>query len=103
MSGKYAYGKRALALCDVCGFTYKLHELKRVYKRRNDTGIMACPTCWDADHPQNFTGDDPVFDPQALRDARPDSAEYAASRANTVPVNSLHALTELARVTVTTS
>jgi len=102
MSG-FASGKHALGICDICGFTYKLQRLRYEYSRGRNTHIKACPTCWSEDHPQNFLGSQPVDDPQALRDARPDSAELAASRGLTYPVTSLLAIADVGTVTVTVS
>lgn len=86
MSGTFAKGKKAKALCDVCGFTYKLSELKPVIVRGNKTSIKACPICWDVDHPQNMLGRFRITDPQALRDPRPATAELGAVRGIVVPV-----------------
>ena len=35
-----------------------------------------CPACWDPDQPQLKVGMFPVFDPQALRNPRPDTSYY---------------------------
>jgi hypothetical protein len=80
MSYKYASGQKAIAICDVCGFQYKLRELKELIVKGNKTNIKACPECWNPDQPQNKLGEFPVEDPQALRNPRPDSAELVASR-----------------------
>jgi hypothetical protein len=80
MSYKYASGQKAIAICDVCGFQYKLRELKELVIKGNKTNIKACPECWNPDQPQNKLGEFPVEDPQALRNPRPDSAELVASR-----------------------
>ena len=86
MANRFASSQKALGVCDVCGFTCKLRELKNVYKKGRDTNIKACPECWDGDHPQLKLGEFPVNDPQALRDPRPDSNQYASSRATIEPV-----------------
>jgi hypothetical protein len=86
MGQRFASNKRAVALCDVCGFQYKLRELRNVIVKGRDTNVKACPECWDPDHPQLHLGEYPVDDPQALRDPRPDNAEYAQSRAQRIPV-----------------
>lgn len=70
--GKFATGKFALGLCDICGFQYKLSELRELVVRKKLTGEKACPTCWDPDHPQNMQGMYRIEDPQALRDPSPD-------------------------------
>ena len=80
MGYRYASGNKALALCDICGFQYKLRELRSTIKKGKITDIKACPECWNPDHPQLHLGEIPVEDPQALRDPRPDSAELVSSR-----------------------
>lgn len=86
MSARFASGKNAIAECDVCGFRYRLHELRSLVKKGVTTSIQACPTCWNPDHPQNELGRYPVDDPQAIRNPRPDFAGYAQSRAQIIPV-----------------
>lgn len=102
MSVRYASGKKAAGICDVCGFRYKLKELKSTTVKGRVTSTLACPTCWDKDHPQNFLGMYPVHDPQALRDPRTDRAEYAESRALILPVSGSRSLTTLGNITVST-
>lgn len=68
---KFSSGKYALGLCDVCGFRYKLLDLKWQFIRGQKTGILACRTCDDPDHPQNFLDRAVRVDPQALQNARP--------------------------------
>lgn len=80
MGHRFASGKKALAICDVCGFQYKLGQLRKLVEKGRVTETKACPECWDPDHPQLHLGEVPVEDPQALRDPRPDSAELVASR-----------------------
>ena len=43
----YATGKFARALCDRCGFEYKLNELKEEWN-----GAKTCPSCYESKHPQ---------------------------------------------------
>lgn len=38
------------------------------------TGLLVCEECWDPDQPQNHLGRNPVNDPQALRNPRPDKS-----------------------------
>jgi len=80
VSNRFASSQRALAICDVCGFPYKLRELKELIEKGRNTNVKACPECWNPDHPQLHLGEYPVDDPQALRDPRPDSSELASSR-----------------------
>ena len=78
--GQFASGKNALAICDVCGFQCKLVTLKSLTFRGKPTGTKACEECWNEENPQNYLGMYPVYDPQAIRNPRPDSAELVASR-----------------------
>lgn len=100
--GDFASGRKALGVCDVCGFTYKLRELRALVVKRVTTSTKACPECWDEDHPQNNIGEVRVRDPQALRDPRPDSGQYAQSRATILPVKMKTIHTSLGTVTVLT-
>jgi|GEM_PF-7008480 len=43
----YAVGKRAIGLCQRCGFVYKLKELREDGYRH----ILVCDTCYDTAHP----------------------------------------------------
>ena len=47
----YAAGKKALAICDRCGFTVKLKDLKYEVRDSSRTGMRICPNCIDKDHP----------------------------------------------------
>ena len=103
MSNRFASSQRALGICDVCGFQYKLRELRSVFVKRRDTNIKACPECWDPDHPQLQLGEYPVDDPQAIRDPRPDSSEYAASRSAIIPSKSVAGTGFIGQVTIAMS
>ena len=103
MGNRFASSQRALGICDVCGFQYKLRELRNVFVKRRDTNIKACPECWDPDQPQLQLGEYPVDDPQSIRNPRPDSAEYAQSRAIIVPLQPAPCAGFVGTVTVTTS
>lgn len=78
MSG-FALGKRALAVCDRCGFQYNLKQLKPLTIKTKQVNILVCPTCWEPDQPQLQLGMYVVEDPQALRNPRPDTS-YSESR-----------------------
>ena len=52
MSNRFASTKRAIAECDICGFQFKLRELKNLVRKGQDTNLKACPECWSPDHPQ---------------------------------------------------
>ena len=73
MAETFAAGKHALGICDRCGFTQKLKDLKEETVRMKPTGFKVCPSCFSVDHPQNMQGLHPVYDPEALRDPRPDT------------------------------
>ena len=76
MANKFSSGKNSIAECDICGFRYKLSQLKALTIKTKVTNILACPTCWDPDHPQLQLGMYPVEDPQAVRNPRPDNSYY---------------------------
>jgi hypothetical protein len=76
MANKFSSGKNAIAECDVCGFRYMLSQLKPLTIKTKITNILACPECWDQDHPQLQLGMYPVEDPQAVRNPRPDFVGY---------------------------
>lgn len=73
MGNRFSSGKHAIAICDRCGFRYKLLELKKEVVKLKETGLLVCPECWDPDHPQLQLGMYPVEDPQALMNPRRDS------------------------------
>ena len=79
MGTKYASGKNAIAQCDRCNFRFKLTELKRLVIKTKNVNILVCKTCWEPDQPQLSLGLYPVYDPQAIRDPRPDSPSYYQS------------------------
>lgn len=72
MSNRFTAGHKSIAECDICGFRYKLKELKTLVIKTKNVNIKACPTCWDPDHPQLQLGMYPVEDPQAVMNPRPD-------------------------------
>lgn len=76
---QFAAGKKALGVCDRCGFQYLLSELKPLTVKTKNINTLVCPTCWEPDHPQLRLGMYIVQDPQALRDPRPDIS-YDTSR-----------------------
>lgn len=72
MASKFSSGKYAIAQCDRCNFRFKLSELRIQTLKTKPYRIKVCQTCWEPDHPQLKIGMYPVFDPQAVRDPRPD-------------------------------
>ena len=103
MTNRFASGQKAIGICDVCGFQYPLRKLHTTFVKGRKTNILSCPTCWDPDHPQLRLGEFPVDDPQALRNPRPDSAEYAESRAIILPMRPVVGTGFIGQVTVITS
>jgi hypothetical protein len=69
---KYASGKYAIAECDRCGQRYKLKELRKLVIKTKQVSIKVCQECWEPDQPQLQLGMYPVYDPQAVREPRPD-------------------------------
>jgi len=74
MGGPFAAGKHAFGFCDRCGFRYPLGDLRAEVVNLEQTGIKACPECWNPDQPQNQLGRKPMVDAQALRNPRPTGA-----------------------------
>jgi hypothetical protein len=82
MSNRFASAKNSIAMCDRCGFQYKLTALKKEIQKTKIYNLLVCPQCWDPDQPQLQLGMYPVDDPQAVRNPRNDSTYYTAG-ANT--------------------
>ena len=61
----YASAKFAIALCDRCGFQYKLLELKKEWNN-----LKHCSECFEKKHPQ-LEPKTVVADPEALYEPRP--------------------------------
>jgi hypothetical protein len=75
---KYASGKFSIAECDRCGQRYMLKELRKLTIKTKMVNIKVCPECWEPDQPQLQLGMYPVYDPQAVREPRPDVSYYEA-------------------------
>ena len=82
---KFASGKYAIAECDRCGQRYMLKQLKKLTIKTKLVSIKVCPECWEEDQPQLQLGMYPVYDPQALREPRPD-VSYQQSGLNGLQV-----------------
>ena len=72
-----ATGKRAKAVCDICGFVYPHNVMKK-----NSFGLLVCPTDYDGafdekNHPQNKAPD--VKDDETIKDPRPTQNEAFTS------------------------
>ena len=81
MSNRFASGPRAIAICDRCGFQYKLKQLRTEVVKQKKYELLVCPECWTPDQPQLMLGTFPVDDPQALRNPRRDTT-YITSGLN---------------------
>lgn len=79
MTIAFSSGKNAIAECDRCGFQYKLKELRKLEQSDRLIDFLVCNSCWEPQHPQEDLGKYPVFDPQAVRDPRPDTSYYTAT------------------------
>lgn len=73
MGSRYASSKQAIAICDRCGFRFRLRELRELIVKTKKVNMLVCRECWEPDQPQLQLGMYPVDDPQALRNPRPDS------------------------------
>lgn len=78
MGNRFASGKIAIAICDRCGFRFKLRQLRDLIVKTKKVNTLVCPECWDPDHPQLQLGMYPVDDPQALRNPRRDTTYITA-------------------------
>jgi len=94
VANKFASGKFAIAECDRCGQRFKLKQLKKEIVKTRIVEIKVCPACWEPDQPQLSVGLYPVFDPQALREPRPDvtyetsgTSGLQVSKSNTSALN----------------
>lgn len=102
MPNKFSSGKNSIAECDICGFRYKLSQLRKLTIKTKQVNIKACNECWNEDHPQLLLGMYEVNDPQAVREPRPDFPGYALSRSYTQPVISVAGSGFIGNVTVVT-
>jgi len=68
---RYTVALKVRGACDRCGQVYRLAQLRAEFVRGKPTGWLTCPSCWDADHPQNYLDAVCTDDPQRVRDARP--------------------------------
>ena len=59
-------------ICERCGFKYKAEA-----KRKEWTGLIVCPPCWEPRHPQDFVRG--TKDKQSVTDPRPEQADYFLS------------------------
>lgn len=78
MANQFASGRHSIAICDRCGFQYKLKELKELVIKTKNINIRVCSECWEPDQPQLQLGMYPINDPQAVRNSRPDTSYFEA-------------------------
>ena len=72
MANRFSSGKNSIAICDRCGFQFKLTALRKEVVKTKTYNLLVCSSCWDPDQPQLQLGMYPVDDPQGVRDPRPD-------------------------------
>lgn len=72
MGTQFANGSVAISECDRCGFRFKLKALRKLFIKETLVNIKVCKECWEPSQPQLRLGEYPVYDPQALREPRPD-------------------------------
>jgi hypothetical protein len=78
MGNRFASGKNSIALCDRCGFQFKLTNLRKEIVKTKTFNTLVCPDCFDPDQPQLQLGMYPVDDPQAVRNPRRDTTYVEA-------------------------
>lgn len=78
MGNRFASGKNSIAICDRCGFQFKLTTLKKEVIKTKIYNLLVCDECWDPDQPQLQLGMYPVDDPQAVRNPRRDTTYVTA-------------------------
>jgi len=76
----YAQGKKALGICDRCGFTYLLKDLRYEVQNKVKNGLKVCYECYDPDQPQYDVNELSTIDPQSLYDPRVDTGEADSRR-----------------------
>jgi hypothetical protein len=73
MGNRFASNKIAIAMCDRCGFQFRLRELRTLIVKTKQINMLVCNECWEPDQPQLQLGMYPVDDPQAIRNPRKDN------------------------------
>lgn len=73
MGNRFASNKIAIAMCDRCGFQFRLRELRTLIVKTKQINMLVCSECWEPDQPQLQLGMYPVDDPQAIRNPRKDN------------------------------
>jgi len=80
MGNRFSSAKHSIAQCDRCGFRYKLKVLTNLIVKTKRINMLVCPECWDPDQPQLQLGMYPVYDPQGVRNPRPDNTYYQSGQ-----------------------
>jgi hypothetical protein len=101
----YASAKYAKAMCDRCGFEYKLLQLREEWN-----GLKVCSECYEPKHPQ-LEPLPHVIDPEALYNPRPDNDKevgegYVNSNNDKIissPIPGYRMTGSVGEVTITTS
>ena len=78
MGNRFASAKNSIAMCDRCGFQFKLTNLRKEIVKTKTFNTLVCPDCFDPDQPQLQLGMYPVDDPQAVRNPRRDTTYIEA-------------------------
>jgi hypothetical protein len=78
MGNRFASAKNSIAICDRCGFQFKLTTLRKEVVKTKTYNTLVCTACWDPDQPQLQLGMYPVDDPQAVRNPRRDTTYVTA-------------------------
>ncbi len=102
----YAKGRYAFGFCDKTGFRYPLSDLVPEFKNGTKTGFLVGRDVVDPDQPQNFLGRLKIFDPQSIRNPRPDTSEAESRRLfgfNPVWNDGQYMTLEVGTVTVSTT
>lgn len=66
---------KAKGICDRCGLTFKLRQLRKETVGGVLSSNLVCPDCWDKDHPQLLLGRVPMLftGEGVLTNPRPDT------------------------------
>jgi hypothetical protein len=95
---KYASGRYAKAICDICGCECDYRDLRTQVRNGRSSGLQVCPDCQDEDPPKPPKA---VSDAQALKNPRPDLSLEASRRIlHWKPTDSVPVLLRLGSVTI---
>jgi hypothetical protein len=83
MGNRFASNRIAIAICDRCGFQFRLRELRTLVIKTKQVNLLVCNECWEPDQPQLQLGMYPVDDPQALRNPRKDNTYLQSGQTST--------------------